>query len=180
MACCCGLCVPNMTITKANAKENLGELICLSIAKAKAKYNLQIFICNYFRADGTIWLKKMAYSQNRGGPAISEYLIPWGYLWRRGGITGVERYRCILRSAANNLGEIPQNMGAQILWFKEFFWRRNTLGLVPSSHPHSLGYACTLHAPTSPLLIPIRNDFLNMLMQPEFLGSQVPQRQLLR
>ena len=27
VACCCGLCVPNMTITKANAKENLGEFI---------------------------------------------------------------------------------------------------------------------------------------------------------
>ena len=27
------------------------------------------------------------------------------------------------------------------------------MGLIPSSHPHSLGYACTLYAPTSPLLI---------------------------
>ena len=27
MACCCGLCVPNMTITKANAKDNLGEIV---------------------------------------------------------------------------------------------------------------------------------------------------------
>ena len=36
-ASCCGLCVPNMTITKANVKENLGEFICLSIMRAKAK-----------------------------------------------------------------------------------------------------------------------------------------------
>ena len=27
------------------------------------------------------------------------------------------------------------------------------LGLVPSNRPHSLGYSCTLYAPTSPLLI---------------------------
>ena len=51
VACCCGLCVPNMTIAKADAKETLGEFICLSITKAKqnlqitkakAKQNLQI------------------------------------------------------------------------------------------------------------------------------------------
>ena len=40
-----------MNIAKANAKENLGAFICLSIAKAKAS-SLQIFICNRFRADG--------------------------------------------------------------------------------------------------------------------------------
>ena len=125
------------------------------------------------------------------------------------------------RSAANNLGEVPQKMGApnplfqesprqtkpkkgrfmnfsqghsgtkiqcesclfssgktpeftkmgeiheffvlalSLVWFAGatpdcfkvlFFWRRNTLGLVPSSHPPSLGYACTLYAPTSPVL----------------------------
>ena len=53
VACCCGLCEPNMLITKASAKENLGEIICLSIVKAKANQNPQIFICNCFRADGT-------------------------------------------------------------------------------------------------------------------------------
>ena len=31
VACCCGLCVPNMFITKADAKENLGWFICLPI-----------------------------------------------------------------------------------------------------------------------------------------------------
>ena len=48
VACCCG----NMFTTKANAKENLGECICLSITKAKAKQDRQIFICNRFLADG--------------------------------------------------------------------------------------------------------------------------------
>ena len=33
-----------MITTKANAKENLEEFICLSILKAKAKSNMQIFI----------------------------------------------------------------------------------------------------------------------------------------
>ena len=56
-ACCCGLRMPNMIITKAKAKENLGEFICLSIAKAKAKwkspdFHLQSFPCgwSWFRA----------------------------------------------------------------------------------------------------------------------------------
>ena len=40
-----------MIIAKANAKENLGEFICLSITKANAKTNLQI--CNHFCVDGT-------------------------------------------------------------------------------------------------------------------------------
>ena len=61
----------------------------------------------------------------------------------------------ILRSAANNLGEIPQNWELQIPFLKEFFWGENTLGLVPSSHPHSLGYACTLYAPTSPRIFKV-------------------------
>ena len=33
----CGLGVPNMLITKAIAKESLGELICLSITKSENK-----------------------------------------------------------------------------------------------------------------------------------------------
>ena len=36
VACCCGCYVPNMIIAKAIAKENQGEFLCLSIAKAKA------------------------------------------------------------------------------------------------------------------------------------------------
>ena len=44
-----------------------------------------------------------------------------------------------------------EKWGLQIHSFKEVFWGRNTLGLVPCGHPHSLGYACTLYAPTSPL-----------------------------
>ena len=53
-----------MIIAKANAKENLGEFICLSITKANAKTNLQIFICNYFCVDGIVkrwfaWFLKM-------------------------------------------------------------------------------------------------------------------------
>ena len=57
VTCCCGLYVPNMIITKANAKENPGELICLSITKAKKRKqkNPQIFICNHFLADGTFF-----------------------------------------------------------------------------------------------------------------------------
>ena len=40
-----------MINTKANAKENLGEFVCLAITKAKARKNLQTLISNRFRAD---------------------------------------------------------------------------------------------------------------------------------
>ena len=50
--CCCGLCGPNMVITEVHTKEHLGNFICLGITKAKS--NLQIFICNSFRADGSL------------------------------------------------------------------------------------------------------------------------------
>ena len=43
-----------------------------------------------------------------------------------------------------------KNWELQIPCFKEFFWGRNTLKLVPASLPHALGYACTFYAPTSP------------------------------
>ena len=43
-----------------------------------------------------------------------------------------------------------KNWELQIPCFEEFFWRGNTLGLVPASLPYTLGYACTFYAPTSP------------------------------
>ena len=70
-------------------------------------------------------------------------------IWPRGSM-GVKRYGCIPRSAANNLGEIPKNWELQISWFEEFLGGENVLGLVPASLPHTLGYACTFYAPTSP------------------------------
>ena len=48
-----------MIIAKANAKDNPGEFICLSITKANAeqtKKNHQIPICNHFCVDGTFTL----------------------------------------------------------------------------------------------------------------------------
>ena len=43
-----------------------------------------------------------------------------------------------------------KNWELQIPCFEEFFWGGNTLGLIPASLPHALGYACTFYAPTSP------------------------------
>ena len=43
-----------------------------------------------------------------------------------------------------------ENWELQMPCFEEFFWGGNTLGLVPASLPHTLGYACTFYAPTSP------------------------------
>ena len=45
-----------------------------------------------------------------------------------------------------------ENWELQIPCFEEFFWGGNTLGLVPASLRHTLGYACTFYAPTSPSL----------------------------
>ena len=47
----CGLCVPNMFLTKANAKENLGRIYLPCCYDSESEINLQIFICNRFRAD---------------------------------------------------------------------------------------------------------------------------------
>ena len=45
-----------------------------------------------------------------------------------------------------------KNWELQIPCFEEFFWGGNTLGFVPASLPHTLGFACTFYAPTSPPL----------------------------
>ena len=77
-------------------------------------------------------------------------LTEFGVCWPRGS-TGVQRYGCIPRSAANNLGQIPQKLGApNPLFWRVFLGGGNTLGLVPASLPHALGYACTFYPPTSP------------------------------
>ena len=49
-----------------------------------------------------------------------------------------------------------KNWELQIPYFEEFFCGGNTLGLVPASLPHTLGYACTFYSPTFPLPIPRR------------------------
>ena len=49
------------------------------------------------------------------------------------------------------LGRDPSKIGSsKSLVLKSFSGEGNALGLVPSSHPHSLGYACTLYAPHFP------------------------------
>ena len=43
-----------------------------------------------------------------------------------------------------------KNWELQIYCFEEFLGGGHVLGLVPASLPHTLGYACTFYAPTSP------------------------------
>ena len=43
-----------------------------------------------------------------------------------------------------------KNWELQISCFEEFLGGENVWGLAPASLPHTLGYACTLYAPTSP------------------------------
>ena len=84
--------------------------------------------------------------------------IARNFAWPRGS-TGVQRYGGILRSAANNLGEIPQKIGSskflvlKSFWVERTFWDSSLLvSLVlwdtpvlfvpplpsPNSHSHSL------------------------------------------
>ena len=50
------------------------------------------------------------------------------------------------------MGDILQKWELQISCFKEFGGEGATLGLIPACRPHTLEYACTLYAPTSPPL----------------------------
>ena len=75
-----------------------------------------------------------------------------GACWQRGS-TGAERYGCIPRSAhgvptecGEQLGRDPSKNGSsKSLVSKSFFLGREHFG---TRRPHSLGYACTLYAPT--------------------------------
>ena len=65
----------------------------------------------------------------------------------------------------------------QIACFEEFLGGENVLGLVPASLPHTLGYACTSYAPTSPppkerFLGKIRKNFLNREMLQILVGHR--------
>ena len=53
MACCCGLRLPNIIITKANAKENPGGIYLPFHFESERRNKIsRFFICNHFRADG--------------------------------------------------------------------------------------------------------------------------------
>ena len=67
-------------------------------------------------------------------------------------------------SQNHQLGRDASKIGSsKSLVFKSVSWAGNTLGLVPASLPHALGYACTFYAPTSPP----PNDFgFKMLLSP--------------
>ena len=54
--------------------------------------------------------------------------------------------------------EPSQNGSCKSLVLKEFFGGKEHLGFVPSPLPCPLGYACTFHTPTSPLLKPCVPD----------------------
>ena len=58
--------------------------------------------------------------------------------WPRGS-TGVQRYGCIPRSAANNLGEIPQKLGAPNPLFWRVFLGREHIGTRPCQSPSHFG-----------------------------------------
>ena len=70
--------------------------------------------------------------------------------WLRGSMD-VDCYGCIPRSAANDLRDPSKNVSSKSLILWSFFGGGNSVGYVPSSLPHTLGYTCTLYTTTSPL-----------------------------
>ena len=69
---------------------------------------------------------------------------------RKDGCTEVRVYTA---ECGEQLGrDLSKNGSSKSLIFEEFFffWGGNTLGLVPASLPHTLGYACTFYTPTTP------------------------------
>ena len=72
------------------------------------------------------------------------------YTWPRGS-TGVQTCGVVRRTNWERSLKIGSSKS---LVLKSFLGGENVLGLVPASLPHTLGYACTFYAPTSPA--PIR------------------------
>ena len=93
-----------------------------------------------------IWRRISLPNPGLWGPFAFAQLIFLGHREVRvyGG-TGVSR-----RVGPTTWERSHKNWELQILGFEEFLWERNTLGLVPARHPHTLGYACTFYARTSP------------------------------
>ena len=64
---------------------------------------------------------------------------------------GCRKVRVYPTECGQQVGRDPSKNGnSKSLVLKTLFIGGNTLGLVPSSLPHTLGYACTLYAPSSP------------------------------
>ena len=85
--------------------------------------------------------------------------------WPRGS-TGVQRCTGVSRGVRRTTWERSlKNWELQIPCFEEFLGGENVLGLVPASLPHTLGYACTFYAPTSPPPTEVRHQFRRKLRQ---------------
>ena len=65
---------------------------------------------------------------------------------------GCTEVRVYPAECGEQLGTDPSKIGSSksLVLKSFFFWGGNTLGLIPASLPHTLGYACTFYAPTSP------------------------------
>ena len=86
------------------------------------------------------------------GAHASVHEVVWSYVFGKGKY-GCRKVRVYPTECGEQFGRDPSKHGSSKSFVLERLpGRRNTLGLIPSSHPHSLGYACTLYAPTSPLL----------------------------
>ena len=58
VGCCCGLCISNMFIAKANAKKKIwGNKFAFCANENKKKKNPMMFICNRFRVDGNFFFQ---------------------------------------------------------------------------------------------------------------------------
>ena len=93
--------------------------------------------------------KKLSSSSLSNPRQRAEYCREYCFL-AKGKYGCTEGYKRVPRSAPNKLERSLKNWELQISSFEEFLGGENVLGRVPASLPHTLGYACTFYAPTSP------------------------------
>ena len=90
--------------------------------------NIRMYLRSGFRSGGTS--TKTTLLENH--PFVNPRISAQGKNWPRGS-TGVQRYGCIPRSAANNFGEIPKKIGSpkppapKSLWVERTFWDSSLL-----------------------------------------------------
>ena len=95
-----------------------------------------------------IWYRENGFNKNLGGGGGGPKLA---VIWLGKGEVRVYRGTGVSHGVRRTTWDRSlKNWELQIPCFEEFFWGGNTLGLVPASLPHTLGYACTFYAPTSP------------------------------
>ena len=95
------------------------------------------------------WSSSILWCLYTKGVAIHPCLKLVFFFWR--GEVGVDRGTGVSRAMRRNLGRDPSKIGSSKSLVLKSFPREGTLwDSSPLVTPHTLGYACTFYAPTSP------------------------------